>query len=80
MPQPIERDENNQVETYAWPGGYPLFYMVQGDVLCPKCVNDNPDNDSFNPDAVDVNYEDTELYCCNCNEQIEAAYRDNNGE
>jgi hypothetical protein len=27
------------LDTYAWPGGYPIYYLdKRGDVLCPKCA------------------------------------------
>lgn len=28
--------------TWAWPGGYPLFYIfADGGCICPKCANEN---------------------------------------
>jgi len=76
------RLENGTYPTYAWPGGYPLFYITKdGGVLCPKCVNENlelveGDDPQWRIVAYDINYEDTELYCDNCNEKIESAYGD----
>lgn len=32
--------ENGQYQSYAWPGGYPLYYLDGcNNVLCPDCVN-----------------------------------------
>ena len=68
---------------WAWPGCYPLYYMAaDGGCLCVECANQN--QQTFDKDAekcwhivaVDVNYEDHDLYCDHCNEQIEAAYDD----
>ena len=28
-------------DRYAWPGGYPLIAMVDGDILCADCVREN---------------------------------------
>ena len=34
-------DNRETVEAYAWPGGYPIGYLVDdGDLLCATCVND----------------------------------------
>lgn len=70
---------------YAWPGGYPL-YLVTGDgaAICPACARRefaqiaresfDQSNCGFRAAAVDVNYEDSGLYCDHCNGQIESAY------
>ena len=70
---------------YAWPGGYPLFAITtDGGCLCHKCVKDNyriiresqrdDSRDGWQVDAVDVNWESTDLYCDNCDQAIESAY------
>lgn len=28
-------------DRYAWPGGYPLVALVDGDILCANCVREN---------------------------------------
>lgn len=72
---------------YAWPGGYPLYYIVaDGEALCPGCVNaeikliDAARFDLWDKQwrviGVDANYEDVSLYCAHCNKQIPAAYAD----
>ena len=69
------------LDWYAWPGGYPLFYMTKDNgVLCPKCANENFTLVNNHADEqwyiveYDVNYEDDSMYCDNCSNQIESAY------
>lgn len=79
-------DDAGKLVTYAWPGGYPLFYMVGDDdsfgKLCPDCaqlVADAPGDyspDQFRYRAVAPNWEDTDLWCDQCNERIPCAYGD----
>jgi hypothetical protein len=73
---------------YAWPGGYPLFAITNdGGCLCHKCVKDNYrllresqrnyvrySGDGWQVEAIDINWEDTLLYCDNCGKNIESAY------
>lgn len=80
------RARDNRLATYAWPGGYPLFYMVGDDdsfgKLCPECaqkIADAPGDyspDQFRYRAVAPNWEDSELYCDQCGERIPCAYGD----
>ena len=70
---------NDTLPTYAWPGGYPLFYLAADcGVLCAKCANayvperDNPEQ--LEPVAYDVHYEGEPLICEHCNAEIESAY------
>lgn len=88
----LSRDRPDMIKPYgmsidmdivAWPGGYPLYYITKDcAALCPKCVNENIEllSDKDDPQwyivGVDVNYENTSLYCDHCNEQIESAYGD----
>ena len=73
----IPIDDKGDYISYAWPGGYPIFYVTKDcGVLCPECANKNKeltkDNDEpqwFIVDC-DINYEDESLYCDNCNEKI----------
>ena len=53
--------------------GYPLFYIINNEeVWCSGCCNDNLVGD----EAViqDANWENPELYCCNCSSKINSAY------
>jgi hypothetical protein len=66
----------------AWPGCYPLFYATKDNgTLCPKCANDNieltlSDDPQWKIEHVDINYEDNDMHCDNCNEKIPSAYGD----
>jgi hypothetical protein len=74
-----------QAMRYAWPGGYPLFYLcTDGGCLCASCVTQNRvqvfrstherERDGWALAGVDTNWEDESLYCDNCNARIESAY------
>ena len=70
---------------YAWPGGYPMYFITSdGEALsfdavisnwyqvCYAMRNDL--NDGWRVIAIDINYEDPDLYCADTNEKIECAY------
>jgi len=70
---------------YAWPGGYPMYFVTEdGDALSFEAVINNwyqicysmrkDIHDGWRIIAVDINYEDNELYCADTNEKIECAY------
>jgi len=72
---------------YAWPGGYPLFWIMSDGEACAFHVAKderrnmldalaNQDNSGWRPVALEINWEDTELYCAHTNEKIESAYGD----
>lgn len=74
-----------EVGAYAWPGGYPIFYLAEDNgVLCPKCVEENLDQCIGDPEetfhdqwkivAHDCNWEDPSLYCDHCGKRVESAY------
>jgi hypothetical protein len=68
-----KRDEDGTFPAWAWPGGYPLYYLDnENNILCPKCAN--KEDMSTEPLFVEVNYEDTELYCDDCSQRIVCAY------
>lgn len=83
-----EMKENGKFPAYAWPGGYPIFYLANdGEALCPDCVNDSKNpihadlpNDGWRIVARDVNWEDPELFCAHCNRRIESAYAEDKAE
>ena len=71
--------------SYAWPGGYPMFLLMEdGEAMHIKCAEenracivdsiDNDLNNGWKPAAVDVNWEDDKLVCCQCGKEIESAY------
>lgn len=67
---------------YAWPGGYPLFGVTSdGAALCRHCastertsIGTTTGTDGWCLVAIDVNWEDPELYCDVCGDRIESAY------
>lgn len=73
----LRRDNGGDLPAYVWPGGYPIFYLDSGNnVLCVKCANKVQMGTYVI--EYDVNYEDPDLYCDDCSEQIESAYGDDN--
>lgn len=79
---PVNRDP---LPAYAWPGGYPLFYLCRdGGVLCHKCMNkeiaeiDDSTRrklrDGWEVRACDVHWEGEPMTCGHCNDEIESAY------
>lgn len=85
----IERNDDGRFPAYAWPGGYPIFYVTKDNgILCPTCVNRGNGSDAYvKPNttagsddsqwlvvAYDANWEDPDMYCDHCNARIESAY------
>lgn len=80
----IYMDEDGTYPAYAWPGGYPIYYIMKDNgILCPDCVNNErpkdlddeyTDDDRWIVVGQDINYEDADLHCDHCNEKIECAY------
>lgn len=87
MTYPLPDYRRDRREPYAWPGGYPRFFLMEdGEPLCHKCGRDEwraiirnwkTPGSGWNIEACDINYEDTDLVCCNCNQPIESAYGSN---
>lgn len=74
-------------ETYAWPGGYEIYYIVHdGGVLCHNCANDelmrtiDPDFHDWYIVASDVLWEGPSIYCDHCNREIQSTYGDPDAE
>jgi len=74
---------------YAWPGGYELHAITNdGAVLCHRCIeSEYPriahetvksgwEQCGFSVAGIDTNYEDDNMYCDHCNEQIVSEYGD----
>jgi hypothetical protein len=78
-----QRDENGKLPAFAWPGGYPIYYLDgENSVLCPTCANDSDSENEipqFRPVAADINWEDSSLYCDHCNQRIESAFGEQQG-
>lgn len=77
--------EEIRAGAYAWPGGYPKFAVTSdGECLCCACVVKEYKQilyavkhqlrDGWRVDWFDINWEDQDLYCDNCNAHIESAY------
>ena len=78
-------------DKYCWPGGYPLFLLcADGEVLCPDCARRewklvaqairHPGTDKqWEIVAVDVNWEDPDMYCAHCNNNLDSAYGERHG-
>jgi hypothetical protein len=84
--QELPRDDDGQLSAFAWPGGYPLYYLTEdGGVLCPEDARmaerdklAEYDDGTFDPQwhiiAADANWEDPEMYCDHCGNRIPSAY------
>lgn len=70
---------------YAWPGGYPQFFLCSdGGVLSFEAAKANrrlilesirdQDNSGWQIVACDINWEDPELICDHTGKRIESAY------
>jgi hypothetical protein len=75
--QQLPTDSDGKLSAYAWPGGYPIYYL-DGDncILCPACAEKyrNDEQENFRPVAAGVHYEGESLVCEQCNAEIESAY------
>ena len=67
--------------SYAWPGGYPIFYVTKdAAVLSALAANQelartlDPHDDQFFVISQQINFEDQDLWCEHLNERIPAAY------
>jgi hypothetical protein len=72
---------------YAWPGGYPMYMITSdGAALHFACARSNfrlvsdsvrhQYSDGWCVQAVDINYENQDLYCDQCSQKIASAYGD----
>ena len=72
---------------WAWPGGYPLYFITSdGAALSFDAVRSEYRqvinavrhrlNDGWRVVAVEINYEDSDLYCDHTGQRIESAYGD----
>ena len=73
---------------YAWPGGYPLFVVLaDGEALSCDAARENWRQivsatisgtvlpyDSWRAAGVEINWEDTDLFCAHSGARIESAY------
>lgn len=81
------KGEDGKLPSWAWPGGYPIYYLcADGGILCPKCAN-LPDVASADPldkqwylEASGIHWEGAPLTCDHCNATIESAYGPTEGD
>jgi hypothetical protein len=70
---------------YAWPGGYPKYFVTDdGEAMSFDSVKENyrlvldsvkhKNNDGWRVVGVDINWEDDSLICCHSGDKIESAY------
>ena len=79
----FKRGSDGKLPAYAWPGGYPIFYLLADNaVLCPACANGENGSDAspahedkqWRIVAADVYWEGPPMCCEHCNGEIESAY------
>ncbi len=84
-------DEALKNGPYAWPGGYPLFFLLSdGETLGFAAAADNADeirwaiehqdNSGWCVDAVAINWEDDFMICCHDGDPIPSAYGEGGDE
>ena len=78
-------DENGNLPTYTWPGGYQIIYITaDGGVLCPDCANLPEVKDADEHDkqwwlVADSSFHDGPvIQCDHCGKDIESDYGDPN--
>lgn len=80
QPFPLLRDSDGSLTRYAWPGGYPVYYVTtDGAGLCPTCATQHGtekdgSHSGWELEGADINWEDPELFCDHCNTRIPSAY------
>ena len=58
------------LEEYAWPGGYPLYYIaVDGAILCAACAGLEEERP-----VADIHWEGEPMHCAECNAELPSAY------
>jgi len=77
----LPRDDSGKLLSYAWPGGYPIFYLDRcNTVMCPKCAiafeegTAAKDYPYLAPAAAGVHWEGAPIQCNDCGGEIESAY------
>ena len=79
----LHRDDDGKLTAFAWPGGYPIVYMMADNgCLCPACANggngseasETSDEKQWRLVAGEVYWEGAPIQCDHCNADIESAY------
>jgi hypothetical protein len=87
MTYTVEQFEADLAEPYAWPGGYPRYFVAHdGEALSYAAATENKaqivddirecENSGWRVIGCEINWEDTELYCAHTNKRIPSAYGD----
>jgi hypothetical protein len=87
MTYTIQQFSKDLDETYAWPGGYPRYFITNdGAALSYDAARENRQiieqsisegcNDGWQVVACEINWEDPSLICDHTNKPIESAYCD----
>ena len=83
MTYTIRNYRNDRKHPYAWPGGYSRFFVMEdGEPMCHACgvdawrvvISNWTGHVGWRPVACDINWEDADMVCCNCNKPIQSAY------
>lgn len=88
VPQGVRYPRPGALPAYAWPGGYPLVYIVDdGETLCPACVNDPSTpvhesgiQDGWRLEGLQVHWEGPPEICAHCGATVESAYGNSDQE
>jgi len=81
MKQSLETIKRLAGDKFAWPGGYPMYgVMRDGGPICCDCIikewprieEATKDNGrtGWEIEGIDINHEDGECFCCNCDKKI----------
>lgn len=61
--------------------GYPLALIVECEYVCPSCAQEKPLDDREREHSVIAVYlEGPDLYCADCNRELQSAYGDYNAD
>lgn len=91
MPYTIADLRRDIRQPYAWPGGYPRYFLASdGEALSYKAVRENVrtildsihnrHSDGWRIVACEINWEDPALLCVHSGERIESAYAEDEAE
>lgn len=59
--------------------GYPLALIVECEYVCPSCAQEKPlDDREREQSVIAIYYEGADLYCADCNQELESSYGDCN--
>jgi hypothetical protein len=89
MADSITKNDDGTYPAFAWPGGYPIYYLAADNgCFCPDCANGKngslcqfptldpecPDDRQWRIVGQDVHWEGEPIICDNCGAAIESAY------